>query len=236
MKTLTPWRALDVSPWRVLESHMRLLISPLTRVVTVLALVWGSASASHAQTVVGLHVGASIADLMGDDVEDVETHTGIYAGATVHLSLNDRLGVVLGAGYTQKGAELNDPEVDGTLKLDYVEFPALLRFTFPSSGHVAAYLQAGGAVGLRSRCEVEGSEGSVTATVDCDEIGLELEKTDWGAVVGAGLAIDVTDRIDLVLDGFYTFGLVKLDDDPDPDDVRNRALTLRAGVAVPLGG
>ena len=52
---------------------------------------------------------------------------------------------------------------------------------------------------------------------------------------GAGVDIGVSERVDLVIDLFYTLGLTSVDDSPEESDVKNRAITIRAGVAIPLG-
>lgn len=203
--------------------------------VFVLALVWASAAPAATQTVLGFHGGVNIANLGGSDVEDTSSRTGINLGASVLFSLAENVGLEVGAGFSQKGAEVSDPEVTGKFKLDYLEFPVLLRYGFPSSGSVGLHLYGGASVGVELKCEIEGSAGGITATADCDEAGIDTKSVDFGLVGGAGVDIGISESVDLVLDVLYDFGLTSIDDTADPGDVKNRAFVIKAGVAIPLG-
>lgn len=201
----------------------------------LLAGVWALSAPLSAQTTLGLYGGVNIANLGGDDIQDTESRTGLNLGASVLVPLGENVGLFLGGGYSQKGANVSDPEVDGKFTLGYIEFPVLLRYGFPTSSAVGVHVYGGGAVALETSCEIEGSDGSVTVTVDCDEVGLDTRSTDFGLVGGAGVDIEVSDRVDLIVDLFYTLGLTSIPDTPEDEDVKNRAFTIRAGVAIPLG-
>lgn len=197
--------------------------------------MWALSAPLSAQTTIGVYGGVNITNLGGDDVQDTESHTGLNVGASVLVPLVENLGLFIGAGYSEKGADVSDPEVSGAFELGYVEFPILLRYGFPTSSSVGVHLYGGGAVALETRCQIEGTDGSVTVTLDCDEAGIDTKSTDVGLVGGAGLDIDVSERIDVIVDLFYTLGLTSIDDTADPGDVKNRAFTIRAGVGIPLG-
>lgn len=205
--------------------------------ISVLSLValWAFAVPAAGQTVLGFHAGANIADLGGDDVGGTETRTGMNIGASVLFPLANNLGLHLEGSYSEKGADISDPEVDGSLKLDYLEFPVLLRYGFPTTGSVGVHLYGGGAVGVELSCEIEASDGSVSATADCDDVDVNTKSVDFGLVGGAGVGFGLANDIDIVLDLFYNLGLTSVDDSGADGDVKNRTFTIRAGVAVPLG-
>jgi opacity protein-like surface antigen len=206
-------------------------------VVLLLAGLWALSTPLSAQAVLGFHGGVNIADLAGDDVEDTESLTGINVGASIMFSIAGNLGLQVGGSYSEKGAKVSDvePGVDAKFSLAYIEFPVLLRYSIPSSSALGFHLFGGGAIGLESKCEVEGSDGGVTVTVDCDEAGFEVTSTDFGLMGGAGVDIGVTDRIDVMIDLLYNYGLITVDDSGEEGDVKNRAFTIRAGLAIPLG-
>ena len=205
--------------------------------VFLLAGFWALSAPLSAQTVLGFHGGVNIADLGGDDVEGTSSHTGLNIGASVLFPLNGNLALQVGGSYSEKGAEVSDSElgIDAKLLLDYIEFPVLLRYSFPTASSVGFHVMGGGALAIKSKCEIEGSDGSVNVTVDCDDAGFDVTGTDVGLMGGAGLSFAATERIDIVLDLLYNFGLISVDDSEADADVKNRAFTIRAGFTVPLG-
>jgi len=204
-------------------------------VVLLLAGVWALSAPLSAQAVLGIHGGVNIANFGGDDVEDTDSRTGINLGASVLFSLGEKVGVSLGANYSQMGADLSVEGISGQFKLDYLEFPLLLRYAFPSSSNLGVHLYGGGVVGVETKCEIEASEGSVSVTADCDEADLDSKSTQFGLMGGAGVDIGISERVDLVLDVLYNFGLTSIDGSAEEADVKNRAFIIRAGVAIPLG-
>ena len=203
--------------------------------VIPLAAMLAFASPLAGQAVVGIYGGVNFADLGGSDVSNTEMHTGLNLGASVQFALGENFGVFLGGTYSEKGADVSEQDVDGTIELSYFEIPVLFRYAIPSSSSVAFHLYGGGALAFETGCEISGTDGSVSVSVDCDEVGLDTKSTDFGLVGGAGVDIGVSERVDLVIDLFYTLGLTSVDDSPEESDVKNRAITIRAGVAIPLG-
>lgn len=203
--------------------------------VLLLGLLLAVALPASAQTVLGFHAGANISTFGGGDADGAESRTGMNIGASMLFPIGENLGLSVGGGWSEKGAEFTDGEVGGDFKLGYVEFPVMLRYGFPTSGSVGFHVMGGGALGVKSKCEIEGSEGGVTVTLDCDEVGLETKSLDLGLVGGAGIDFGISDGMDLFVDLLYTLGLSKIDDSADAADVKNRAFTVRAGIAIPMG-
>jgi hypothetical protein len=187
-----------------------------------------------AQTMLGFHAGANRSNL-GGDVEDADSRTGLNLGTSLTFSIGENLGLQTGASYAQKGATESEQGVDVTFGLDYLEIPVLLRYAFPTTGSVGVHVFGGGAVGIEVGCELEVTDGSATITVDCDEGEIETKTFDFGLVGGAGLSFDISESLELFVDLLYNLGLTSVDDSTDPDSVKNRALTVRAGLGLPLG-
>lgn len=192
----------------------------------------------QAQNVLGFGVGASIAKVGGDIGDDLdESRVGITASASITFPLSGNLGLQIGAGYTEKGGEGDIDGGTGTLRLDYIDVPVLLRLGIPSAGPLAAHGYLGAALGFESKCEVEGSEGGVSFTVDCDTFEGEFERksVDVGLVGGLGIDYEIGAQMSLVLDLLYNLGLTDVHDTDAPDEsVKNRTFLIRAGLAIPL--
>ncbi len=208
------------------------------KAVLVTALFMTLPTVVAGQAGVGFRGGLSLATLGGDDVEDVDSRTGLNIGGFVNIPLSDVVGLQIGAGFVQKGAEETEFGVKFQIAVDYLEIPVLLTLSPPTSGNVGFNFYIGPALGFKTSCNVSGSEDGVTVSFDCDDPDFEadLKSVDFGAMVGAGLDIGLTDNVSLVVEGFYNFGLTKIDDSGVDDDVKNRAFSLLAGLSFSVGG
>lgn len=200
----------------------------------VLSMSLGTATLA-AQSTIQFHAGASLATLGGSDVDNPDTRTGLNVGATMTFPVAPLLGIQVGAGYVQKGATESDGGVSVEVALDYVEVPVLLRVGVPTAGTISPHFVVGAAVAFKSKCEVTGSSGGTSVTVKCSDGDIMLKSTDFGAVAGAGLDIGTPGPLTLTLDVAYTIGLTSIDDSTDPGDVKNRAWSIVAGAAFPIG-
>lgn len=190
-----------------------------------------------AQATVGFRGGLSLASVGGDDAEDLDSTTGVNIGGFVNVPLSDVLGLQIGAGFVQKGAEETELGVKIEIGVDYIEIPVLLMLSPPTTGNVGFNFFFGPAVSFKTGCSLSASEGGVDVSIDCDdpEFEADLKSVDFGAMLGAGLDIGVTDNISVVVEGFYNLGLTKIDDSGFDDDVKNRVFSLLAGLSFKLG-
>lgn len=206
-----------------------------------LGLTVATAGGADAQEVVlGAKGGINIADFSVDDEEatDTDTRTGVVGGLFASFGLGKVLAIrpeVLWAGKGATALDVEGEGVDLEFELDYVEVPVLLGARLASAGPVRPVLYAGPVVSFETSCEVEASVGGGEAEgVDCDDPeadALERKSTDFGVAFGGGLEVG-SGPVVLVLDGRYTLGLVDIDDSMDATEVRNRALSLMAGIGI----
>ncbi len=190
-----------------------------------------------AQVNVGFRGGLSLASLGGDDAEDLDSTKGLNIGGFVNVPLSDVVGLQFGASFVQKGTEETEAGVKFELGIDYLEIPVLLTLSPRTTGNVGFNFFFGPAVAFKTGCSVSGSEGGVKVSVDCDDPDFEadLKSVDFGAMVGAGLDISVTDNVSVVVEGFYNLGLTNIDDSGDDNNVKNRAFSLLAGLSFSVG-
>jgi hypothetical protein len=211
------------------------------------ALLLVSAVPLSAQTPmqIGVAGGIAINDVVGDDTEGTESRTTGYFGGVLVWQPAGMVGFETGVYYMPKGAEFDEDDVSGKIKLNYVEIPLLLRLALPiSQSPIRPVLTVGGAVAFKSSCNVEGESGGVSVEIECDEfftmledeVGVEAEtqSVDYGIV--AGLAVDVPagERMIISPSIRYMRGLRDiLEIDGTSVDARNAG--FQAGIAVRLG-
>lgn len=235
----------------------------LPTLLTAVFLTLG-ATPVRAQATLSLTGGVSRTSLSTDSdgalAPEFESLTRMSVGLAATIPVSDRFGVQLGGRYAQKGGRLDvvgmlammddmfggveqmppGARIDADFEMDYVELSVLARVGFPlSNDRVSGHLLAGPALGLQSSCEgvvhISGmDEPAMSAGVDCDEAGLDWRKIDFGLAGGAGVDIGLTDSIDVHLGLLYTVGLSNVLDDGD-GSVKHRALTVRAGLVLPIG-
>ena len=200
------------------------------------------------QTRIGITGGLNLASVDittgGLFVPEFESVARMSVGLSATTFFSESVGLQLAGSYSQKGGkwDIPDPEVHASLTLnaDYLELAGLGMLRLPLAGdRISARLLAGPAVSLETSCEVitEASVGGtkLKSTEDCDEEdGLERSSLDLALMGGGGLEVGLPGSLSLTLDALYSLGLTDIDKSED-DSVKNRVLTVRVGVAFPLG-
>jgi hypothetical protein len=195
---------------------------------------------------------ADIADLGSATVSgDIgSTKVGFVAGALATVFFTDNVGLQTGLVWARKGSDgqiavdgdvppfgLVSLDVDLTLTLDYLEIPVLAVVQLPAGEALSMRFVAGPTIAFNTNADFEMSLFDVSQSFD---VGDEIKGVDVGGLVGAGLVIPVA-AANVVLDARYSFGFTSVDDFAPIDgrevnvDWKNSAITMVAGVEVPLG-
>jgi Outer membrane protein beta-barrel domain len=196
----------------------------MRRTAIAIALV-GAASAASAQGLeFGVKGGLSVAEFAGgaNDFDESEgSRKGLVAGAFVAVPLAGPLSFQPEALFAQKGSAYDFPDLDTTVKLDYVEVPLLLKARFGVG--VRPYFFAGPYVGLRLSAKAHGNAGADGA----DDVDLENETkgTDYGVVGGAGVELGR-----LLVEARYARGLGGIASDAIDDDIDNAVWSVLVGL------
>ena len=224
---------------------MKRFATPLLAIILLL-LTWTPAFGQVSLAVTG---GLNIAsmDISTDDdfVLDLQSVTRLSIGLAANIAASESWGLQLGGNYSQKGGRFDVSEqgvsAEARVEADYLEFTVLGRAQFPVSGdRVSAHLLAGPALALESSCQLTGKatgpDGSTfEITEDCNEArGLDRSTYDLGLAGGGGLEIKLLDTLGMSFGLLYTYGLLDLDKS-DSDFMKQRALTLRAGLVYSIG-
>lgn len=153
-----------------------------------------------------------------------DSRTGFVAGMGLTQRLDDALAVEVDGLYVQQGLDASSNDATVRLNIDYLEFPVLLRYRFPTSSTIP-FLAGGAALAYKARCTGALSQGEVSVSEGCGE---DVNMWDYGLLAGGGItsgALSASVR--------YFWGLGDIIDDPDAN-MRNRVLMLMLGYQ--LGG
>jgi hypothetical protein len=198
----------------------------MKKIVAIAVITLGSIGFAQAQEIdFGVQVGLNLANLQGDDVEDVDARTGINVGLTGEYEFSPSFGLMVGAIYSQQGADGSILGQDSTLKLDYINVPVLAKFYLGGSGFS---IDAGPQIGFIVKDEYEINEGAFAgSTTDYDAEPIDLS-------VGGGLSYKF--REGAFLEGIslstrYMVGLSNIynDNDTFSDNVTNQVFSFNLG-------
>jgi hypothetical protein len=199
-----------------------------------------------AQTVFGVKGGlvSSTLKLSGEGSAEAEPfmkrRSGVSGGAFLALG-NGLIGLQVEGLYVQKGVkvagEFEGSTFAGTLKVSYVEVPALLRISFPA-GNIRPYVYAGAGAAFEMKCEGEVTTDGQTQTGTCEEAegqaGSERRKLDVTALGGGGLQLRLS-SLSILFEARYARGIRNLNKSGE-GGAKNEALSFLTGVAIPIGG
>ena len=195
----------------------------------VMGLLVGSASAAAAQepaAAIGVKGGVNFANLQfeGEGVDvSFDRRTGFVGGLFVIWPANSRVALQTEALYSQQGAEIEEQGASGSIELDYVTVPVLLRVSSAPSGQASFHVFGGPSLGFRVRAR---SSGSFEGETSSEDISDDVERFDLGVTTGAGVEIGR-----LTIDGRYTWGLSNLNkDESDELEIKNRVFSVMVGV------
>ena len=183
---------------------------------------------------VGITLGVNSWTIDGTDAQDAKRRTGIMAGVLLVAPVTPIFAIQPELLYTMKGAKFNDAGVTGTLKMNYIEIPVLARFDVPSSGGVRPFFYVGPSVSFKVSCDVTAEFQGQSESASCDDPTLgeaNVKSVDYGAIVGAGLAFDVSGRA-FTLGARYDHSLAKISDN---SDIKHRVISVVGTLEFPWG-
>jgi hypothetical protein len=170
----------------------------------------------------GARAGLTFMTLGGDDAADnLDRRTGLIVGGFALVDFAGPFALQPELTYIQKGAE--NPDLDTTTKLDYIEIPVLAKFQVPLSGPVSPSLFAGPTLGFNVVSEDEDDEGN---TQDLDNIS----GTEFGLAFGGGVDVGLSAGT-LMVDVRYGLGLSNVLDSDADQSANNQGFMITAGFA-----
>jgi hypothetical protein len=217
----------------------------MTKVATVYAMALCSltaATSAAGEVQVGLQAGPNFASLRVVPAEEgasFRTRTLAGAGGVVDVALDDRVSLHLEPAYVVKGSRFEiEPDdfifperVTGSIRLSYLELPALLRVTV-GGDRVQPYLVAGPTLAYLLTARIRGESGGTTADEDAEDT---FEKIDLGLSAGGGVRVPAG-RASVFIEGRYSLGLWNIGKDAREDKLKTRGVQVGAGLTFPFRG
>lgn len=218
----------------------------MKKLVIVLSLVVGVASAAHAQTSrFGVKAGVSLSNVTGNDASagTFKSQLGLQAGAMADISFSRRLAFHPELLFSQKGAKIDGgasytsgagtyvSSQMGRVRLAYLDLPLLLRVQA-----AGVFFEVGPQLGLLLSREFDkntttvvtytGATGSVITTQNEASRGTDgARKLDVGYVLGVGYRLPQGLELGLRYNG----GLAKLADGNSAPELHNSVFQLQVG-------
>lgn len=176
-----------------------------TSLFFLLILIFTTQSIS-AQVRAGIIGGLNFADLKTNN--DVKNRTLFGIGGIFQYSFNDNFSIIAEPMYLKKGGisieENNNPEI--TIKMDFIQLPLYLKYSFPLDKYIKPYLIVGPSVGYRTSSEIEAEIYGVTFKSDLKHL---TKAIDWEVALGTGIEVPF-DKLSFFIEGTYTWGLTDL--------------------------
>ena len=204
---------------------VRRLLAPAALVAAV-ALLPTTASAQQ----IGAKAGVNFASLTNADdlFPDDTQRLGIVGGLFVTVPATERFSFQIEGLYSEKGISVESDEdgfeIEGDVRLQYLEVPVLGRADFAASGSSTNfYIVAGAAPAFKldARLKLEALDEEET-----EDLSDDVESFDLGLVGGAGVEFG-----NASIEARYTHGLMSIakDQDDDEDAVKNKVFSVTFG-------
>src|SRR4029079_5672560 len=103
----------------------------------------------------GLMAGINSSTVGGGDADDAARRTGVMAGAFIVAPVSPGVAIQPELYFTMKGAGFSDSDGSGSVKMNYVEIPVLLRVSVPTSSNARPFFYGGPAIAFRVGCSFE---------------------------------------------------------------------------------
>lgn len=212
---------------------MRRLLLPCLALLVVLT----TTTSARAQRWTGaLKAGGAVTQFSGETFTgvDFDPSVGIAGGMTLGYDFGTGLAILPEVLYVRKGAAFDtvfgETPTRLTSELTYLEIPVLAQYRFETSGYLHPKFFAGPMVAfkLNSRIEIEVEESDLIQEEEDDSI----EDRDFGAVVGAGVEVEMGDQR-LSFEARASIGLADITK-PNPEEgdpsLRNTGIVFLVGI------
>lgn len=180
----------------------------------------------------GVQGGVTFANFGGGDIGDGENRTGFQLGGFATFPVGSHVAIQPTALYSQEGTQSDANGLTGTIRLDYIEVPLLLKLSPNLEGSpLHPFLVVGPAVGFQVSCSVQVKTSGQSVERPCADsaAAIDTKPVQLGVHFGVGLEFG---RLAVGL--AYQLGLTSIDNSGADASVRNRVMAIVVGYR--LGG
>ena len=155
------------------------------------------------------------------NAEGSDPRVGLVVGAELEYQATDVFAISGGLLYSQQGAKMNDMDIDGTMKLDYINVPILANFYVAKGFAFKAGIQPG--FNVNDKAKASGSGASV-------EMGLGDLSKGFVLAVPIGLSYEFSN---IQLDARFNWGVTHAISD-SYDSCNSNAFMITLGYKFSL--
>lgn len=188
--------------------------------VALLALI---SITTFSQAKFGVKAGLNVANLTGDDTDDVDARISGVFGVFAKVSISETIAFQPEVLYSMQGATGSEvyegTNVDVTMKLDYINIPLMMKFYVADGFSFNAGPQVGFLASAKAKAEAQG----VSAEEDIKD---QLKGIDFGLNFGVGYDLPMGLGVDLR----YNLGLSNVFD-TDEAEAKNGVLQFTASYS-----
>ena len=149
-------------------------------------------------------VGLNVATMTDND--GCDPRVGFVGGAEFEYQATDVLSLSFGALYSQQGLKANSDEMDGTIKMDYINVPVLLNVYVTKGLAVKAGIQPGVKVNSKVKVSASGASAEVDLEKAFQAGGVDASVKSVDFAIPVGLSYEYRN---FQFDARYNFSVTK---------------------------
>ncbi len=203
--------------------------------IALFLLLMALTNVTKAQTTfaIGAKAGYSGSALSGEDAGSIDLRETVSGGLFLQVSPAPYLSFQPEVLFRRKGA-VNHNEtfnIREEYNLDYIETPLLLKLRVPIANAIYPNVFGGPYFAFKTNSTYSATQTNTDISLNRS---FEAKNSDYGAVIGGGVDIEVK-PIFISLDARYGIGATEIENSDEPVDLKNRDFTVMAGIGLLIG-
>ncbi|MFV0305807.1 MAG: porin family protein [Moheibacter sp.] len=170
----------------------------MKKMFLVVAVLFTGITATNAQTKFGIKTGVQIANLTGDDADDVSSKLGFNVGGYANIRLSEAFAFQPEVLFSLQGSKLDETYTDGTytevidqkVNLNYINVPLMMKWYAYDGLNFEFGPQIGFNVTAKSKGDYSYSDGTESYSDSLDYDIEDTETIDFGLNIGAGYELN----------------------------------------------
>jgi hypothetical protein len=192
--------------------------------LVVVGLIGSSSLQAQSTIGKGIKAGLNLASFNGTGADAIKatTKTGFCVGGFLQFGLSKEAFLQPEVLYVSKGADGSIAGESGTVSVDYLEIPVLIKYKVNPQEKTSFNLFAGPALAFKMSAKISGGGYS-------QDVSSDVNSTDFSLVFGAGADFGL-DNGSITIDARYDLGLSNAPKSSAPvTDVKNGGIMLMVG-------
>lgn len=154
----------------------------------------------------GAKAGVNFSSINGDMADSFDGRTALHFGGVAEISVSEKFAIQPEILYSAQGADYEEEDFTGTVKVDYLNVPVLAKFFVAEGFSVEAGPQIGFLLSAKDEYDFDGGSGE-------DDIKDQAKGVEVAAALGLGYQLESG----LNFGARYNIGLTEINDFDDMD-------------------